>query len=128
MAGFSDYLEAKILDHVLQGGTMNYVAPPAVYVALHQADPGDDGLGFEFSGMSYVRKLVTFTTSSSESVHNVETLYWTNLPAAELQWIVLYDAETDGNPLFLGALLEPKGINSGDSFTINPGALDISLD
>lgn len=126
MAGFSDYLEGKILDHVLLG--LVYSPPGEVYVALHEADPGDDGIGFEFAGMSYVRKPITFSPSTSGSVSNTEAITWTNLPQGDIAWIVIHDAETDGNPLFHGALLEPKVINSGDSFTVISGAIDISLD
>lgn len=128
MAGFSDYLEGKLLDHVLQGGAMPYTAPASLFVGLHTGDPGDDGVGLELSGMSYIRKAVTFTPSDPGPVANVSLLNWTNLPAGNIAWIVVHDAETGGNALFLGALLEPRGLNAGDTFSINPGSLDISLD
>ena len=44
MAGFSDYLETKVLDHVF-GGT-SYTAPTTLYVALYTAAPTDTGSGF----------------------------------------------------------------------------------
>ena len=37
MAGFSDYLEDKVLDHVF-GGTA-YTAPSTLYVALYTVAP-----------------------------------------------------------------------------------------
>lgn len=128
MAGFSDYLEAKLLDHVLQGGTADYTPPSAVYVGLHSGDPDDDGFGLEASGMSYERKLVTFTAASSGGVTNTAAITWTNMPEFTVAWIVIWDAQTDGNPLFHGGMLESRYLSIGSTFSINPGDLDISLD
>ena len=48
MAGFSDYLEDKVLDHGF-GGTA-YTAPTTLYVALYTVAPTDTGGGTEVSG------------------------------------------------------------------------------
>ena len=45
MAGFSDYLEDKVLDHVFGGSA--YTAPSPLYVALFTAAPSDPGGGTE---------------------------------------------------------------------------------
>ena len=39
MAGFSDYLEDKVLDHVFGGNA--YSAPSTLYVALYTVAPTD---------------------------------------------------------------------------------------
>ena len=54
MAGFSDYLEDKVLDHVF-GGTA-YTAPTTLYVALYTVAPTDTGGGTEVSGGAYARQ------------------------------------------------------------------------
>ena len=54
MAGFSDYLEDKVLDHVF-GGTA-YTAPSTLYVALYTVAPTDTGGGTEVSGGGYEEK------------------------------------------------------------------------
>ena len=43
MAGFSDYLETKVLDHVF-GGTA-YTAPSTLYISLYTAAPTDSTSG-----------------------------------------------------------------------------------
>ena len=63
MAGFSDYLEDKVLDHVF-GGTA-YTAPATLYVALYTVAPDDTGGGTEVTGGSYVRQTGAFTVSGT---------------------------------------------------------------
>ena len=48
MAGFSDYLEDKVLEHVFGGNA--YTAPGTHYVALYTVAPTDTGGGTEVSG------------------------------------------------------------------------------
>ena len=58
MAGsFSDYLEAKVLDHVF--GATAYTAPATIYYAAFTAAPSDSGGGTECTGGSYARKGMT---------------------------------------------------------------------
>ena len=71
MAGFTDYLEDKVLDHVF-GGTA-YTAPSTLYVALFTVSPGDDGTGgTEVSGGAYARQTATFTVSGSQQQLNTQ--------------------------------------------------------
>ena len=65
MAGFSDYLEDKVLNHVF-GGTA-YTAPSTLYVGLYTAAPSDTGGGTEVSGGSYARKSMPDMTVSGTS-------------------------------------------------------------
>src|SRR5438034_720947 len=63
MAGSkSDYLEGKVLDHVL--GNTAYSAPGTTYVALYTATPGETNAGTEVSGGSYGRVSVTNNTTN----------------------------------------------------------------
>jgi len=58
MAGSkSDFLELKLLDHVL--GNTAYTAPTIVYVALYTVAPTDAGGGTEVTGGAYARVAVT---------------------------------------------------------------------
>ena len=65
MAGFTDYLENKVLIHVF-GGTA-YTAPSTLYVGLFTAVPSDTGGGTECSGGSYARKSMADMTVSGTS-------------------------------------------------------------
>jgi hypothetical protein len=68
MAGKSDYLENKILDHVLRNTA--YTSPTTVYVGLYTAAPTDAGGGTEVSGNGYAREAATFSVASGGATAN----------------------------------------------------------
>lgn len=98
----SNYLEAKILDHVLRN--TSYTSPTTVYAALMTAAPTDAGGGTEVTGGSYARQAITFAAASGGSIANSAAVNFTGLPAATITHIAVYDASTTGNLLYYGAL------------------------
>jgi hypothetical protein len=56
MAGFSDFLETKVLGHVFGGAA--YTAPGTLHVALYTAAPSDSGGGTEVTGELMLVKLL----------------------------------------------------------------------
>ena len=62
MAGFSDYLEDKVLDHVFGGVAYTQ---PTKHVALYTVAPTDTGGGTEVTGGAYARQSVAFTVSGN---------------------------------------------------------------
>jgi hypothetical protein len=134
MAGSkSDYLENKLLDHVL--GNTAYTAPSTVYVALFTANPSDSGGGTEVTGGSYARVSVTNNTTnwpnaSSGSKSNGTAI---TFPTATANWGTVVasgvlDASTAGNFLWWADLTASKTVNSGDTLVFNAGELDFTLD
>ena len=63
MSAMSDYLENKILDHVL--GTTAYTAPSTVYIGLATASIADDNSGTELTGNNYSRVSASFDDAAS---------------------------------------------------------------
>lgn len=127
MAGFSDFLETKVLQHVF-GGT-SYTAPTTLYLALYTSAPGETGGGTEVSGGSYARQSAAFTVSGNLAT-NTSAIEW---PAASASWgtivaVGVMDASTSGNLLAFGNLTTSKTIGSGDILRIPAGDLDITLD
>lgn len=132
MAAASNYLENKILDHVL---TATAYTQPARYIALFTADPGEAGSftnEVSTSGTAYARQAVTFAAASSGSSATSATV---TFPTATANWgtithvaIVDGDVEGAGNVLFYGAVTTSKTIETGDTFQISSGNLTISLD
>ena len=130
MAGFSDYLEDKVLNHVF-GGTA-YTAPTTLYIGLYTAAPTDAGGGTEVTGGSYARKSTAAMTVSGTSPTQA-----TNGAAAEFvtatgSWgtvthVGVFDAVTTGNLLGWAALTASKTVSSGDVFRFDAGDLDITL-
>jgi len=129
MAGFSNYLETEILDHVFAGNA--YTAPTTLYLALHTADPAEDGSGAEVStsGTAYSRQTVTFTVSGNTATTDAAVEYSTaTANFGTVSHVAVWDAATAGNMLAFAALTSSKTIETGDVFRVPAGDLDIELD
>ena len=128
MAELSDYLENKLLDHVLRN--TSYTSPTTVYVGLFTADPTDAGSGTEVSGGSYARQIVSVTTATGGIVTSSADI---TFPQATASWgtishIGLLDALSSGNLLMHTALTTSRSIETGDVLKISTGSLTASLD
>jgi hypothetical protein len=128
MAELSDYLENKLLDHVLRN--VSYTSPTTVYVGLFTADPTDAGTGTEVSGGSYARQIVSVTTATGGIVTSSADI---TFPQATASWgtishIGLLDALSSGNLLMHTALTTSRAIETGDVLKISTGSLTASLD
>jgi hypothetical protein len=129
MAGFSDYLEDKVLDHVF-GGTA-YTAPTTLYVALYTVAPTDTGGGTEVTGGSYARQTGAFTVSGTNPTQasNSSAIEY---PTATGNYgtvvaVGIFDALSSGNLLAYANLTTSKVVSTGDVFRFNTGDLDITL-
>lgn len=127
MSAFSNYLENKILLHVLSNTA--YTSPTTVYLGLHTADPTDAGTGTEVSGGSYARQSFA-STISGNAASNTSAIEFPTATASwgTVGWVAVWDNVSGGNLLFHGALTASKTIASGDVFRIPAGDLDITLD
>ena len=127
MSAFSNYLENKILLHVLSNTA--YTSPATVYLGLHTADPTDAGTGTEVSGGSYARQSFA-STISGNAASNTSAIEFPTATATwgTVGWVAVWDNLTGGNLLFHGALTASKTIASGDVFRVPAGDLDITLD
>ena len=136
MSAASNYLENKVLDHVLTATT--YTAPAARYLALFTNTSTNAAANLEAgtltdeistSGTAYIRKAVTFAAASSGSSATNATV---TFDAATATWgtithIAVMDAVSSGNVLFYGAVTTSKLIESGDTFQVSSGNLTVSL-
>lgn len=126
----SDYLENKLLDHILK--TAEYSQPVNIYVALSKSDPGEDGEGLEEpSGMGYARKLHnTWGAAADGATENVGEIEFTKATGlwGTITHFALFDAETGGNMLLYGSLDAPKIIKAGTRVKFEEGELDVTAD
>lgn len=131
MAAMSDYLENKLIDHVLRATA--YTAPVTTYVGLFTANPSDTGGGTEVIGGSYARVAVTSgttawagtqsagsTTASSGTGGTTSNNASITFPSPTANWgtvtgMGVFDASTLGNLLFYSALTVNKTVNNGDA-------------
>ena len=144
MAGKSDYLENKIIDHLFRSATFS--KPSTVYIGLLTAAPSDAGGGTEVSGGSYARIQVgpgdtNWNATQGGTSGNSSGTGGQTANAADIQfasptanWGVIthfgiYDAVTSGNLLYWAALTTPKTVNSGDAAPkFVAGALTVTED
>jgi len=134
MAGSkSNYLELKVLDHVLGGG--DYTRPAKVYVALYTAAPTDAGGGTEVSGGDYARVEVVNNATNFPAASEGAKSNGTKITFAEAtaSWgtVVAFgilDAAESGNLLLWAGLTANKTIDSGDTAEFAVGDLDYTED
>lgn len=121
MAGKTDYLENRLLDHIFNA--VASTAPANTYLALFTANPTDAGGGTEVSGNAYARVVLSFGAAASGQVANDVVA---NFPAATpagwgtITGVAIFDALTTGNMLYWQPLSPTQnvGINGVLSFPI----------
>lgn len=136
MSEFSDYYENKVIDHMLRGQA--FTPPATVYVALFTAVTGLEANNptAEVSGGSYARQAVTLSAGSGGASANTADL---TFPTATAGWGTVSHAAivdhatnvtwgTNVNVLMWSALDASKTIDNGDTFKINTGDLDVTVD
>jgi hypothetical protein len=133
MSAASDYLENKVLDHVL--GNTTYTPASTLYVGLWTADDGLESgtITSEVPNANgYARQSITFNTASGGSADNAATV---TFPAASggnwgtITHVAVMDSATHGagNVIFHGSVTSSKTIDDGDTFQISAGNLTITL-
>ena len=128
MAEFTDFMENKIIDHMLRAQA--YTPPATVYVALFTSAPSDAGGGTEVSGGAYARQAVTLDAAAGGASSNSAAI---TFPQATADWgtvthLALMDALTGGNMLMHSPLDASKTVNNGDTFKFEAGDLDVTVD
>jgi len=133
MGSFSDYLENKVLDHVL--ATTPFTAPTHTWVALTTHVLADDDTGsslLELAGGQYSRRICdSWDAASGGATANTDDLTFAQ---ATDDWGKIVDfAIVDtgtlnaGNMLAYGSLTISKSVASGDTPKFAAGDLDITL-
>jgi hypothetical protein len=136
MSAASNYLENKVLDHVLTATA--YSQPSTRYLALFTNTSGNAATNLEAgtltdevstSGSAYGRETVTFAAASGGTSATNATVTFDTATAnwGTITHVAVMDAETSGNVLFWGAVTTSKTIETGDTFQVSSGNLTISL-
>ena len=128
MAGFSDYLEDKVLAHVFGGVAYTQ---PTKHVALYTVAPTDTGGGTEVTGGSYARQTGAFTVSGTNptTASNSAAIEYPTATAnyGTVVAVGILDASSGGNLLAYANLDTSKSVTTGDVFRFDTGDLDITL-
>lgn len=132
MGSFSDYLENKLLDHIV--GKTSFTMPVNAYVALSTANPLDTGAGIaEPSGGAYARKQTVaadWTAAAAGATSNAVAITFATATASwgTIAYFAVFDALTAGNMLFHGTITPSKLVSTGDTAAFAIGDLDVTLD
>jgi hypothetical protein len=138
MTAASDYLENKVLDHVLTATA--YTQPSTRYLALFTNTSTNAAANLEAgiltdevttSGTAYARKTVTFAAASGGTSATNATVTFDTATSSwgTITHVAVVDGSTRGagNVLFYGAVTTSKTIDNGDTFQVTSGNLTISL-
>jgi hypothetical protein len=126
----TDYIRKKILDDLTGQAAWS---PPALYLSLHTADPGEAGShANEVSGGGYARQpLAGVMGAADASGFSVNTTQITFGPATvnwgTITWLGVEDAASGGNMLWPGAPSMPRTIASGQPLQIPVGQLRLRI-
>lgn len=130
MGSKSDYLENKLLDHILRGTT--YTAPATVYSALFTTAPSDSTAGTEVTQATsgYTRVATTFATAASGSAANVSSFTFpTWAVGVTIVGYALMDTVTfgAGNNLYYTTITTVAYV-TGDQAVVATGGITITED
>lgn len=126
----ADYLRKKILDDLI--GVATY-SPPALYLSLHLADPGETGShAFEVSGGAYIRQPLAGVMGAADPTGFSVNTTVISYPAATTDWgtityLALEDSVSGGNMMWPGIPATPRTITVGQPFQIPVGQLRLRL-
>jgi hypothetical protein len=131
MSGASDYLENRLLNHLLRAVVST--APASVYISLHTSDPTDANLATEVAGNGYARVQLTvgFNAASAGQTANTGAISFptpTGPGWGTVTHFGIYDASSSGNLLFSGAFASSRSIAAADTVRFAAGDLVISCD
>lgn len=104
MTDLSDYSEDAFINTPLRATALTGGA--TVYLALMTANPTDAGGGTEAAFASYVRKSITFSAPSTQTItnSNSQTFAAVTVSPVTITALAIYDASTSGNLLGWKAL------------------------
>jgi len=130
----SDYLENSIINHIFR--TSTFSKPSVLAVALFTSAPSDAGGGTEVTGGSYARVDhppsdanwdATSGTDGQTANSSVITFPTPTGDWGQITHFGIFDATSNGNLLYHGALTAPKTVNNGDPAPTFPaGSLSIT--
>lgn len=138
MAGFTNFLEQALLDHIFDDPA--YTPPASIWVGITDTTPTEAGGNFtEHSGDGYARVLTDETDWSAAAGADPSTkttISSTDFPTATADWrsaanmafFGLFDASSGGNLLAFGAITTPKAVQNGDTAKFPIGDLTITLE
>lgn len=118
----TEYLRTSVGNHVMTN--TSWTSPTTLYVALFTVAPTAAGGGTEVTGGSYARQVITFTETATDGEFENNSVSITDMPAATVLAIGIYDAVTVGNLLHWEEF-SPVSVGATETYPINAGVLTV---
>jgi hypothetical protein len=116
----------RLLDASL--GTAAFVAPTTpMKLALDTVNGTATAAGTEVVGGSYARQTVAFTAASAGATANTALISFTNMPAATVTGVEVFDSAGSPRRVWFGALTASKTTASGDTLSFAASAITVAL-
>jgi hypothetical protein len=144
MAGFTNYFENELIDHLMRGSAGAYTLPSTLYLALFTVDPDYEAGtgGTEVTGGSYARYSLTMNstnwaaatdaTPNGKKVTNAVAFTYTTATASwgTVIGALLVDTASGAwtNAYWGEQLTVDKLVGNGDTFEFPIGNIELSLD
>lgn len=125
----SNYLEPRILDHILTSSTTPFVTTTDIFASLHTGDPGETGTASPLASTPRFSVHMGVAVSSTNS--NDTTASVVCSATGTVTFIGLWDGTSTAlaNHLWSGALTASRVVaNVGDSVTLAVNGLTVTLD
>jgi hypothetical protein len=130
------YLAKQLIQHILCGPGTQIPAQPfpqvsTTYLALYTSAPSQDGInpGVEVSGQgtSYKRQQISFGNVVGNMGYNLNDIVFdmATAPWGTIKYWGLFDASFNGNLLFIGAIDNPRIIDTGNQAKFDRGSLAV---
>jgi len=120
-----DQIENQLLDALV--GAASYTVTTPIKLALVTANGSDSAAGTEVTGGSYARQTIAWTAASSGEIHNSAVINFTDMPAATVVGIEVYDSAGTPKRLAYGALTSSKTTASGDTLQFAISSISLTL-
>ena len=121
----SNTAENRALDWLM--GTATTAPTTPIKVALVTANGSDTAAGTEVTGGGYARQTLTVPASVGGATSNSADLVWTNMPAATVVGVEVWDSAGTPVRLWYGALTASRTVAAGDELRLTAGALTFAL-
>lgn len=128
---FSNTIDQAILDHFF--GKATWTAPAAIWAGYSTTTPAKDGTNVTepnsgTTGYGRVRVLAAGWGRSASEMDNEAVIEFPEATGDQgtITHAVLYDAETEGNMLWFGALTASKAVDAGDTPRVPAGDFNIT--
>lgn len=128
MSAASNYLESEWIKYAFTTTAMG-TRPTAWYVALHTADPGEDGTTGECAYSGYARQSATWSqTNNTVTTTNAQTFPAVAGSSQTISHFSIWTAASSGSCLYKGALDLAKVFAVSDVPNFAIGEIILSVD